>query len=63
MSILSLPGAKFKYPRPGDEQLRLRHQKQVAALTAELHASLARERASQQANAALLFTASKYLGA
>jgi two-component sensor histidine kinase len=54
MSISSLPGAKFQYPRPDDEQLRPLHQKQVASLKAELHASLARERSSQQANAALL---------
>jgi two-component sensor histidine kinase len=54
MSISSLPSAKFQFPWPGDEGGGPRDRKQVAALTIALQASLARERAAQQANADLL---------
>ena len=45
MSVSSLPVGKFEFPSRASGN---------AALTAALEASLARERASQQANAALL---------
>jgi hypothetical protein len=54
MSISSLPGAKFQYPWPRNEQLSPCYKTKVASLTAELHASLVRESASQRANADLL---------
>jgi len=54
MSISSLPVAKFKFPWAREEERDPRDQKQIAALTAALQASLARETASRQANAELL---------
>jgi two-component sensor histidine kinase len=54
MSIFSLPTAKFQPQWLGDEERSPQDGKQVAALTAALRASLARESVSQQANADLL---------
>jgi two-component sensor histidine kinase len=54
MSISSLPVAKFQFPWAREEERDPREQKQIAALTAALQASLARETASRQANAELL---------
>jgi hypothetical protein len=54
MSISSLPAAKFQFPWPGDEGGGPRDQKEIAALTVALKASLARQSASRQANAELL---------
>src|SRR5271163_3824561 len=53
MSIFNLPTAKIHPRWLGDEDYSP-HRKQIAALTVALQASLARESASQQANAALL---------
>jgi two-component system, sensor histidine kinase PdtaS len=53
MSIFNLPTAKFRPQWLGDEDYSP-HRKQIAALTVALQASLARESASQQANAGLL---------
>jgi two-component sensor histidine kinase len=52
MSISSLPVAKFQFPH--EEERDPRDQKQIAALTGALQASLARESASRQANVELL---------
>jgi two-component sensor histidine kinase len=54
MSFFSLQVAKFQFPWPHEEEGDLRDQKQIAALTVALQASLARESASRQANAELL---------
>jgi two-component system, sensor histidine kinase PdtaS len=54
MSIFSLPTVKFRPQWPGDEERNPQDRKQIAALTVALRASLARESASQQANADLL---------
>jgi two-component sensor histidine kinase len=54
MSISSLPVAKFEFPWGREEESDPRDQKQIAALTAALQASLTREGASPQANAELL---------
>jgi hypothetical protein len=54
MSISSLPVAKFQFPWGREEERDPRDQKQIAALTPALQASLAREGASRQANAELL---------
>jgi hypothetical protein len=43
MSISSLPVAKFQFPWAREEEPDPREQKQIAALTAALQASLARE--------------------
>jgi two-component system, sensor histidine kinase PdtaS len=53
MSISSLPVAKFQFPWAREEERDPRDQK-IAALTAALQASLARESASRQANVELL---------
>jgi two-component sensor histidine kinase len=53
MSVSSLPVGKFQFPWSVRKSSILRA-KSRAVLTAELQASLARERASQQANAVLL---------
>jgi len=50
MSFFSLPVAKVQFPWPHEEEGDLRDQKQIAALTVALQASLARESASRQAN-------------
>jgi two-component sensor histidine kinase len=54
MSISSLPVAKFQFPWAREEERDPRYQTQIAALTAALQASLARETASRQANVELL---------
>ena len=54
MSFFSFPVTKFQFPWPHEEEGDLRDQKQIAALTVALQASLARESASRQANAELL---------
>jgi two-component system, sensor histidine kinase PdtaS len=54
MSISSLPAVKFQFPAPRDEERGPWDGGRIAALTVALQASLARERASQQANADLL---------
>ena len=54
MSVSSLPIAKFRVSVDGEKRRDPQGQEQIAALTAALDASLARERASQQANAGLL---------
>ena len=53
MSISSLPVAKFQFPWAREEECDPQEQ-QIAALTAALQASLARESASRQANVELL---------
>jgi len=53
MSISSLPVSKFQFPWAREEERDPRDQK-IAALTAALQASLARESASRQANVELL---------
>jgi two-component sensor histidine kinase len=53
MSFSSLPVAKFQFPWAREEERDPRDQK-IAALTAALQASLARESASRQANVELL---------
>jgi hypothetical protein len=54
MSISSLPATKFQFPWAPEEEPDPQNQKQIAALTAALQASLARERVSRQANVDLL---------
>ena len=54
MSISSLPVAKFQFPWAPEEERDPRDRKQVAALTAALQASLARESVSRQGNVELL---------
>lgn len=54
MSIFTLSTAKFQSQWPDHEERSPQDRKQIAALTVALQASLARERASQQANADLL---------
>jgi two-component sensor histidine kinase len=54
MSIFTLPSAKFQSQWLDHEERSPQDRKQIAALAVALQASLARERASQQANADLL---------
>jgi hypothetical protein len=61
MSISSLPVAKFEFPWAPEEECDPRDRRQIAALTAALQASLARESVSRQQRRT--FTASTYTGA
>jgi two-component system, sensor histidine kinase PdtaS len=54
MSISSLPVAKFEFPWAPEEERDPRDRRQIAALTAALQASLARESVSRQGNVELL---------
>jgi two-component sensor histidine kinase len=54
MSISSLPVAKFQFPWAPEEERDPRDRKQIAALTAALQTSLARESVSRQGNVELL---------